>query len=120
MTPDPRDAPRDAAERLPRNGFERLLWLYGRKFWVALFAGVSSFVVGVVAIWIAARTAPATASIVQGIATAYFLAAGAMVGAYTAGNAVVERAHAVHGPAGAPVAALERTARASGAVGSDA
>lgn len=83
--------------RLPRNGFERILWLHGRKFWLALFAGVSSFTVTVAGMWIAARVAPETARVVEAIVSAYLLSAAGMVTAYSASNAVVERAHAKHG-----------------------
>lgn len=67
---------------------------YGRKYSLALFAGVSSFVVVAGGMWIVARVAPDTGRIVEGLVSAYLLSAAGMVTAYTAGNAVVERAHA--------------------------
>ncbi len=89
----------ERAARAPQNAVERMIWLYGRKFWVVFFAGASSFVVGVAAMWIAARVNPETARIVSEVATSYFMAAAGLVTAYSAANAVIERAHA---PSGAP------------------
>jgi hypothetical protein len=99
--------------RLPRNFLERILWLHGRKFWMAFFAGVSSFVIAIAGMWIVARTAPETARIVEQIVSGYLFAAAGLVTAYTAGNAVVERAHSGNSAA-APNPAS--TPRASGTV----
>jgi hypothetical protein len=105
--------------RQPRNWFERLLWLHGRKFWMALFAGVSSFLVVVLGIWVAARTTPETGRIVEQLVSGYLFAAAGLVTAYTTGNAIVERAHAkptLDGTAGPAAPPAAPAARASGVI----
>lgn len=92
--------------RQPRNAFERLLWLHGRKFWIALFAGVSACVVTLVGMWITARVGVETGRTVDAIVEAYLWTSAGMVGVYSGTNAVVERAHAGKPP----------TTRASGAI----
>jgi hypothetical protein len=81
----------------PRNWFERLLFLHGRKFYLAMFGGASSFVLAGAGMWIAARVTPDTARIVESIVSAYMLSAAAMVTAYSATNAAVDWGHAKHG-----------------------
>lgn len=67
---------------------------YGRKYSIALFAGLAAFVATILAMWIVARTSTATGDIVKDILAAYLLSTTALVGAYTTGNTMVERAHA--------------------------
>jgi hypothetical protein len=105
----------DAADQRPQNIVERMLFLFGRKFWLAFFAGVSSFFFVVVCVWIVARTAPETGRIIEQIVSAYLLAASAVVTAYSATNAVIERAHANGGTHGHTNGAVD-VPRASGAV----
>jgi hypothetical protein len=104
----------EADERRPRNVVERMVWLYGRKFWLAFFAGVSSCGVVLVCIWVVARTAPETGRIIEQIVSAYLLAASAVVTAYSATNAVIERAHATGHTNGALDAPDPPAPRASG------
>ncbi|HET6495485.1 MAG TPA: hypothetical protein VM285_09410 [Polyangia bacterium] len=93
MTPS---HPRD-----PENYFERMVWLYGRKFWVAFFAGSSSFLVATGGIWVIARTSPDTGTIIAGVVAGYFTAAGFIAGGYYASNAYIERGY-IPATAGAP------------------
>ena len=69
---------------------------WGRKYSLAIFAGASSFLIVVAGMWVAARVAIETARVVEQLVSAYLLSAAGMVGAYSASNAVVERAHAHH------------------------
>lgn len=85
------------AERRPRNWLERWLWLHGRKYAVAVFAGVSAFIVSILGMWIVARTSPETGRIVEAIVAGYLWTSAGMVGVYSGTNAVVERAHANKG-----------------------
>lgn len=99
------------AERRPRNALERILWLHGRKFYIAVFAGVSAFVVSILGMWIVARTSPETGRIVEQIVAGYLWTSAGMVGVYSGTNAVVERAHANKG-----TAAHTQSSRPSGTV----
>ena len=67
-----------------------MIWLYGRKFWIGFFAGSSAFVASVFGVWVVARTAAETATIVAGIVQGYFVAAGVIAGGYYASNAFIE------------------------------
>lgn len=87
-------------ERKPRTAFERLLFLHGRKFYLAFFAGVSAFVVTLVGIWVTARVAPETGRIVEAIVNGYLWTSAGMVGVYSGSNTLVERAHARAGTNG--------------------
>lgn len=69
---------------------------YGRKFAVTLFAGFSGFLVAVLGVWVIARVGVETARVVEQVVNGYLLAAAGLVTAYSASNAVVERAHAHH------------------------
>lgn len=102
--------------RQPRDWFERLLWLHGRKFWIALFAGVSAFVVTVVGMWIAARVPVETGRTVHAIVEAYLWTSAGMVGVYSGTNAVVERAHAGRGMTTTSTQTQTATSRSSGTV----
>lgn len=86
--------------------FDYAVSKWGRKYTLAIFAGVSAFVATLLAVWVVARVSVETARIVEQLVSGYIYSAVGMVGAYTAGNAIVERAHA-----GKPVAV-----RPSGAV----
>lgn len=88
---------------------------FGRKYSLSIFAGVSSLIVTAAGLWIAARTTPETATIVERIVSGYLLAAGAMVTGYAASNAWVETAHAKAGTA-TPKAPPSAAGRASGTV----
>ena len=81
-------------EKAPRNWFERLLALHGRKFWIAFFAGVSAFVVTLIGIWVTARVSVDTGRTVEQIVNGYLWTSAGMVGVYSGSNTLVERAHA--------------------------
>ena len=107
-------------ERLPRNWFERLLWLHGRKFYLAMYAGASTLLVAVSGMACVALLGRFDASsvefarVVEAIVTAYFFSVASIVTAYSASNAAVERAHAKRPEAGA--APVPPPARPSGVV----
>lgn len=88
---------------------------FGRKYSLAVFAGVSSLVITSIGLWIAARTQPATAAIVERIVSGYLMAAAGMVTAYAASNSYVEATHAKAGSAQAK-APPSAFARASGTI----
>jgi hypothetical protein len=69
---------------------------WGRKYTLAIFAGASSFLIVIAGMWASARVGVETARILEQLVSAYLLSAAGMVGAYSASNAVVERAHAHH------------------------
>lgn len=81
-------------ERRPRNFVERMVWLHGRSFWLAFFAGISAFVLVVAGVWIAARTDPEKGRIVSDLVNDYLLAAFGFVLAYVGKNGWVESVHA--------------------------
>jgi hypothetical protein len=84
-----------STERAPQNYVERMVWLWGRKFWLAFFAGSSSFVAFVIGVWIVARVPNVDrARLIESMVGAYFLAAAAVIAAYSGANAIIERAHA--------------------------
>ena len=83
-----------STEKDPQNYIERLIWLHGRKFYLAFFAGASCFVAFVAVAWIAARTSPEKARILTDFAGEYFFYAASMVTVYSGTNAVIERFHA--------------------------
>ena len=62
-------------EKAPRNWFERLLALHGRKFWIA-------------------RVSVDTGRTVEQIVNGYLWTSAGMVGVYSGSNTLVERAHA--------------------------
>lgn len=82
------------AERRPRNFVERLIWLHGRAFYLAFFAGGSAFIVIVAAVWVAARTDAERGRIIADLANDYLLAAFGFVLAYMGKNGWVETVHA--------------------------
>lgn len=88
---------------------ERMLARYGRTFWLAFFAGTSSFVLVGVALWVVARVEPERGRIIGDLANDYLLAAFGFVLAYAGKNYGVEREHA---RAGKPAP----TSRTSGTV----
>lgn len=67
---------------------------FGRKWTLAMFAGFSSFVVTVAAMWVIARVSEATGRLLLDLTRDYLLAAAGFAGIYTAGNTAVEKAHA--------------------------
>lgn len=87
-------------ERKSRNWFERLLALHGRKFYIALFAGVSAFAVTLIGIWVTARVSVETGRTVEAIVNGYLWTSAGMVGVYSGSNTLVERAHAKAAVAG--------------------
>lgn len=88
---------------------------FGRKYSLSIFAGMSSFLVTVIGLWIAARTAPATATIIERLVSGYLFAAAAVVTGYAGTNAFIESAHAKAGTATAK-APPSASGRASGTV----
>lgn len=84
--------PEERAVRLPRNAFERILFLHGRRFWLCTVAGVTIFVVGtlsVLLVW-ALEAKVETARLIVEICIAYFAAAVAVVTVFTTGNTATD------------------------------
>lgn len=102
----------DESLRQPTNPFERLLWLHGRKFYLAFFAGSSQFLVtilAIVAIWVVAGTdAPPemVGRLIVEIVRDYLFSSAGIVLTYTGGNTLVERAHAQRPPEPRPSGAV--------------
>lgn len=85
----------DEVERRPRNYFERLVWLHGRKWYMGWFAGASSFLLALISVWVVARIPDMDrAGLIGDLVKAYFLAAGALVGIYSGSNLMIETKHA--------------------------
>lgn len=74
--------------------FDYAVSKWGRKYTLSIFAGTSAFAVTLIAMWVTARVSVESARIVEQLVSGYIYASVGMVGAYTAGNVVVERAHA--------------------------
>ena len=102
--------------RIPRNWLERWLWLHGRKYAIAVFAGVSAFAIALVGMWIVARTNPETGRIVEQIVSGYLWTSAGMVGVYSGSNAVIERAHAHQGTTTTTSTSTTSAPRQSGTV----
>lgn len=75
----------------PRNWWERVLRLHGRKFWLAFFAGTSSFVVCITGLMLAKFVEVEMARVIESMMADYLLAATGIVTAFSASSAAVER-----------------------------
>lgn len=92
-------APWEIEEKRPRNWFERMLWLYGRTFWVVFWAGASSFIVVVACIWVIARVSDKRGDLINDLCQAYLLGTFGFALTYAGKNGLVEAVHAKKGTA---------------------
>lgn len=78
-------------QRLPQNWWERVLWLHGRRFWLATVAGVTIFVVALECIWLIATIPSVDRArlILEGMGD-YFIAAVSIISVFSGLNTATD------------------------------